>query len=83
MGISEFSSPETQLQNEGGNHFITLGPTTQSTENTSIHQGYLEKSNVNAVDLMIGTKSYQAAHMMVQTQDELLGKSINTLGKVE
>lgn len=83
LGISEFSNPETQLVNEGGNHFIAIVTATQSTENTSIHQGYLEKSNVNAVDLMVGTKSYQAAHMMVQTQDELLGKSINILGKIK
>jgi len=83
LGISEFANPETQLQNEGGNHFIANGTTTQSTTNTSIHQGYLEKSNVNAVDLMIGTKSYQAAHKMVQTQDELLGKSISTLGRIK
>jgi len=83
LGISEFSTPETQLQNEGGNHFVALGAISQSTTNTSIHQGYLEKSNVNAVDLMIGTKSYQAAHIMVQTQDELLGKSISTLGRIK
>lgn len=83
LGISEFTNPDSELQNEGGNLFLALGSTIQSTTNTSIHQGYLEKSNVNAVDLMIGTKSYQAAHMMVQTQDELLGKSISILGKME
>lgn len=83
LGISEFSNPETQLKNEGGNRFRALEPISQSTEKTMVFQGYLEGSNVNAVDLMIGTKSYQAAQMMVQTQDELLGKSITTLGRTK
>jgi flagellar basal-body rod protein FlgF len=83
LGISVFSNPETKLQNEDGNHFIALGSVTQSTSNTTSHQGYLEKSNVNSANLLIGTKSYQAAHIMVQNQDELFGKSISTLGKIQ
>lgn len=83
LGISEFSNPESELKNEGGNHFIALGSISQSTANTTIQQGYLEKSNVNVLDLMLGTKSYQAAQIMVQNQDELLGKSISTLGKIQ
>jgi len=83
LGISEFSNPEIELKNEGGNQFIALVSVTQSTANTTIQQGFLEKSNVNVVDLMLGTKSYQAAQIMVQNQDELLGKSISTLGKTQ
>ena len=83
LGISEFLKPETELDNEGGNHFLALVSISQSTENTNIQQGYLETPNVNVVDLMIGTKSYQAAQILVQTQDELLGKSISTLGKTQ
>jgi flagellar basal-body rod protein FlgF len=82
LGIAEFNQPETQLQKDGGNLFVALADPSLTTFNTTIHQGYLEMSNVNVVDLMISAKTYEAAQKMVQTQDELLGKSISTLGKL-
>lgn len=82
FGIAEFSHPETQLQKDGGNLFKALADPILTTVDTTIHQGYLEMSNVNMVDLMISAKTYEAAQKMVQAQDELLGKSISTLGKL-
>ena len=82
LGIAEFDRPETQLQKDGGNLFQAIDAPTQSTGNSTIHQGFLEMSNVNMVDLLVSTKTYEAAQKMVQNQDELLGKTISTLGKI-
>lgn len=82
LGIAEFSQPETQLNKVDGNIYSASVNPEQSTLNTVISQGYLEMSNVNVVEMMIGEKTYEAAQQMVQNQDELLGKSISTLGKL-
>jgi flagellar basal body rod protein FlgG len=49
-------------------------------------QGYLESSNANISQLMtqmveVG-RSYEAAQKLVQNQDELLGKTIASLGRI-
>lgn len=82
LGIAEFDQPETKLQRDAGNLYKTSDAPAHSTSKTTVHQGYLEMSNVNVVDVMLGTGIYEAAQKMVQTQDELLGKSISTLGKI-
>ena len=82
LGIAEFANPETQLEKADGNLFEALETPAQSVSNSSIRQGYLEMSNVNMVDLLMSTKTYEAAQKMVQNQDELLGKSIATLGRL-
>jgi flagellar basal body rod protein FlgG len=82
LGIAEFATPETQLQKADGNLFEALEAPTQSVTNSSVHQGFLEMSNVNMVDLLISTKTYEAAQKMVQNQDELLGRTISSLGRI-
>ncbi|MEI7845089.1 MAG: flagellar hook-basal body protein [Chloroflexota bacterium] len=82
LGITEFARPETQLQKDAGNLFKALETPTQDVTNSTVQQGYLEMSNVNLVDLLISTKTYEAAQKIVQIQDELLGSSISTLGKL-
>ena len=51
-----------------------------------VSQGYLEASNVNPAQLMaqmtLIARNYEAAQQMVQNQDELLGRAINTLGRL-
>jgi len=79
LGIAEFAQPQEQLQMDSGNLFRALEPPLQGASNTSIHQGSLEMSNVNLADMMIGSGTYEAAQKMVQIQDELLGKTINSL----
>jgi len=82
LGIAEFTRPETQLQRDDGNLFEALEAPSQTTTTSAVHQGYLEMSNVNILDLLISTKTYEAAQKMVQNQDELLGRTISTLGKL-
>ena len=49
-------------------------------------QGYLESSNVNTVDAMVDmiaiSRAYETNQKMVQTQDNILGKTVNDLGRV-
>lgn len=51
-----------------------------------VQQGYLETSNVNVVTEMVnmidGYRAYEANAKMVQTQDALLDKAVNEVGKV-
>jgi flagellar basal-body rod protein FlgF len=85
MGISVFQNPNQDLQRAEDNTFIAVGqPTTQVK--ASVQQGFLEMSNVNASELMTQmvtvSRAYEAAQKMVTAQDELLGKTISSLGKV-
>ena len=49
-------------------------------------QGYLETSNANPSQLMTQlvevARSYEAAQKLVQNHDELLGKTIASLGRI-
>jgi flagellar basal-body rod protein FlgF len=85
LGISAFAKPETELTRDQGNLFT--GPAKSTTPlNTQIAQGYLEMSNANPSYLMTEmiqvARSYEAAQKMVQNQDELLGKTISSLGRI-
>lgn len=85
LGISVFSNPETELKHTGGNLFS--GPAASTgTEKPSVAQGYLEASNANPSLLMTQlvevARSYEAAQKMVQNHDELLGKTIASLGRI-
>ena len=82
LGVAEFANPENQLQKSSGNLFEALEAPISTISKSIIHHGYLEMSNVNMVDMMISAKTYEAAQKIVQIQDGLLGKSINTLGKL-
>ena len=48
-------------------------------------QGYLESSNVNAIDQMVEMinlmRSYEAGSRVVRTYDEILGKAVNEIGR--
>ena len=55
-------------------------------EGFSIKQGYLEKSNVNIVEVMVDMlssfRAYEAGQKAIRTQDETLDKAVNDLGRV-
>ena len=52
----------------------------------SMLQGFTEQSNVNVIDQMVSmitiTRAYEANQKMIQTQDTLIGKAVNDVGKV-
>ncbi len=83
LGFVSFATPDEELVHDMSNMFAAEGEPT-GEEIGSIAQGYLETSNANAADLMtqmsIVVRAYEAAQQMVQSQDELLAKTISTLG---
>ena len=56
------------------------------TEEVHISQGYLEMSNVDLmeamVEMMTVARIYQSNQRMIQTQDELLSRAINEMGRI-
>jgi flagellar basal-body rod protein FlgG len=50
-------------------------------------QGYLENSNVSAIEEMIGlievSRAHEANQKMIQTFDQNIGKAIGTLGQTQ
>ncbi len=85
LGIGVFTDPEAELQHTEGNLFT--GPTASTSDATPrVSQGYLESSNANPSQLMTQlvevARSYEAAQKLVQNQDELLGKTISSLGRI-
>ena len=84
LGIAYFNDPTAELQRDLPNTFRAAGAPTGQAQG-AVQQGYLEMSNANPAQLMTQmvavSRAYEAAQQMVQVQDELLGQSINTLGR--
>jgi flagellar basal body rod protein FlgG len=85
LGIGVFENPETELQHTEGNLFT--GPADSTGEDVPrVVQGYLESSNANPSQLMTQlvevARSYEAAQKLVQNHDELVGKTIASLGRI-
>jgi flagellar basal-body rod protein FlgF len=83
IGLAAFADPANELERDLPNTFAATGEPT-GEELGIIQQGYLEMANANPSQLMsqmvaVG-RAYEAAQQMVQTQDELLGKAISSLG---
>ncbi len=85
LGIYSYLDPRAELVRDNNNTFIAKGAAT-STETGVVVQSYLEGSNSNAASLMTQlvqvTRSYEAAQQMVSNNDELLGKTISSLGRI-
>lgn len=85
IGLVAFENPGEELTRDlPGTFAASVAGTTE--EVGTIQQGYLETSNVNVAQLvtqMISVaRAYDAAQKMVQVQDQLLGRSISTLGRI-
>lgn len=85
LGIGVFTNPRDELQHTEGNLFT--GPAASTSQDVpQVAQGFLEGSNANPSQLMTQlvevARSYEAAQKMVQNNDELLGKSIASLGRI-
>lgn len=73
------------LQKQGDTNFVSRGGATPAKD-FFIKQGYLEMANVNAVkemvDMMTVMRTYEANQKVLQSQDQMLGKSANEIGKL-
>lgn len=70
----------------GDNKFRAVEGATLIDAEAEIAQGYTEQSNVNVISEMVSmitiTRAYEAGQKMIQTQDSLLQKSANDIGRV-
>jgi len=75
------------LQKVGENNFIHNGSPNNltNTDNTRVLQGYVEGSNVNALqnltNMIMAQRSYEAYQKVIKTHDDRMGKA-NTLGEI-
>ncbi len=78
----QFSAGE--LEKAGSNTFAASSNGTKAS--VIIRQGYLEGSNVDAtsemVDMMAVGRSFEANQRVLKTQDDILGKAVNDVGRV-
>jgi flagellar basal-body rod protein FlgF len=85
LGLAAFNDPQTELTKDLPNMYAANGQPT-GTELGTVAQGYLEAANVNPAQLMTQmvqvARQYEAAQQMVQNQDQLLGQTIATLGRL-
>jgi flagellar basal-body rod protein FlgF len=85
LGIASFADPDKDLTRDTPNSFSATGQPNGSDKGI-VAQGYLEGSNVNTAQLMTQmvqvARNYEAAQQMAQSEDELTGKTISTLGRL-
>ncbi len=85
IGLANFQAPDADLVRDTNNTFRAVN-NPSGTANGQIHQGYLESSNANpsqiATQMVTVARSYQAAQQLVQAQDQLLGETISSLGRI-
>jgi flagellar basal-body rod protein FlgF len=85
IGLAVFENPKLDLVRAGDNTY-TSTKTPGKDKAGKIAQYHLETSNADATQLMTQlvevARSYEASQQMVQNQDELLGKTISSLGRI-
>ncbi|MBN2555737.1 MAG: flagellar hook-basal body protein [Anaerolineales bacterium] len=85
LGLAVFEDPEAELVRDLPNLFAAEG-TPLAGETVVVRQGCLESANADPVQLMTQmvqvSRAYEAAQRMVQIQDELLGQTIASLGRL-
>ena len=84
--VVDFEKPY-QLRKVGDSYLAPKDPTAveRPSADYRIRQGYLEKSNVNIVEVMVDMlssfRAYEAGQKAIQAQDETLDKAVNDLGR--
>jgi len=76
------------LRKQGNSLFVLEDESTPEVEveNVRMKQGFLEESNVNAIEEMVAMltvfRYFEADQKVLSTQDDILGKAANDIGKV-
>lgn len=74
------------LKKFGENLYSVVDGATETEAKATLHQGYLEASNINVVkemvDMITITRAYEAAQKAVQNADAMTEKAVNQVGKV-
>jgi flagellar basal body rod protein FlgG len=90
IGVFKFENPLLDLQKVGGGFVakeVDTIPEVADPNQFTVMQGYLESSNVSAIEEMIGlievSRAHEANQKMIQTFDQNIGKAIGTLGQTQ
>jgi len=89
LRIVKFDQPEETLRKVGENLFQVSEGTVvvpQAADNVAVSQGFVEASNVNVakemIEMMISLRAYEANQKAIHSQDEMLGKAVNEVGRL-
>ncbi len=85
LNIAEFNDMHA-LRKEGGSLFINKDfNNVKKVQSTSVHQGFVEQSNVNAVDemseLIKAHRHFEAIQNVIKTYDQVSQKGVNEIAK--
>lgn len=85
FALVDFADYDTVVM-YGENMWDATDTTQIIASNATVHQGYLEASNVNVVDEMVDmimiTRAYETNQKMIRTIDQVLDKTANEIGRV-
>jgi flagellar basal-body rod protein FlgG len=86
LSLAEFSDVHA-LKKEGNSLFINTDQKNVKTGElkTSVHQGFVEQSNVNAVtemsSLINANRNFESIQRVIKTYDTMSGKAVNEISK--
>jgi flagellar basal-body rod protein FlgF len=87
LKVIDFDKPYKLTKTDGG-YFApaTSDIVPKAALDCKVRQGYLEKSNVNVigvmVDMLASFRAYEAGQKAIQSQDETLEKAVTELGRI-
>lgn len=74
------------IEKFGENLYNAVDGATETESTAAVKQGYLEMSNINVVKEMVEmitiSRAYESNQKLIQTEDDMLDKSVNQVGKV-
>ena len=74
------------IEKFGENLYNVVDGATETESTAAVKQGYLEMSNINVVKEMVEmitiSRAYESNQKLIQTEDDMLDKSVNQVGKV-
>ena len=74
------------IEKFGENLYNVVDGATETESTAAVKQGYLEMSNINVVKQMVEmitiSRAYESNQKLIQTEDDMLDKSVNQVGKV-
>ena len=74
------------IEKFGENLSNVVDGATETESTAAVKQGYLEMSNINVVKEMVEmitiSRAYESNQKLIQTEDDMLDKSVNQVGKV-
>ena len=82
VGFEDYNN----IEKFGENLYNVVDGATETESTAAVKQGYLEMSNINVVKEMVEmitiSRAYESNQKLIQTEDDMLDKSVNQVGKV-